>query len=99
MRRRLLVHLLASCALASFASPMRPAASEETLEERMKLGHCPCSQGKACWHYLRTPLRVPEDPCRCGLCRSGGSCESKERPEGWSAACMGSQREECFWKR
>jgi HEAT repeat protein len=83
---------------ASFARP-GPVSTEETLEERLRPGHCPCSQGKACWHYLRSPLRPPEDPCRCGFCRVGGDCSSKERPEGWSAACMGSQREECFWKR
>jgi HEAT repeat protein len=99
MNRRTPLFLLAVALGVSLGGAPAPAAPEETLEERLKPGHCPCAQGKACWHFLRTPLRVPEDPCRCGFCRSGGNCSSKERPDGWSAACMGSQKEECFWKR
>src|SRR5262245_10695901 len=71
----------------------------ETLEERMKPGHCGCVDGAACWHYLRSPLRIPEDPCRCGLCSVKGDCSSKEKPAGWSADCAGSQKPECFYKR
>ena len=67
--------------------------------DRMKPGHCGCVEGKACWHYLRTPLRPPEDPCRCGLCAVKGDCSTKDRPSGWSGECMGAQKPECFWKR
>ncbi len=77
---------------------VRPLGAEEP-EDRMKPGHCGCSEGKACWHYLRTPLRPPEDPCRCGLCAAKGDCSTKDRPEGWSGDCMGSQKLPCFWKR
>jgi hypothetical protein len=77
-----------------------PAArAEDDPVDRMKPGHCGCGAGRACWHYLRTPLRPPEDPCRCGLCAAKGNCSTKERPDGWSGACMGSQDVECFWKR
>ena len=68
-------------------------------EGRLKPGHCPCAGGKACWHFLRSPLRPPEDPCRCGICALKGDCSTKDRPEGWGAQCMGSQKPACFWKR
>ena len=77
---------------------LRASAADEP-KDRMAPGHCGCSEGKACWHYLRSPIRPPEDPCRCGLCASKGDCSSKERPEGWSAECMGSPKLSCFWKR
>lgn len=85
--------------LGWLALGLSASVSGETTAERMKPGHCPCSEGKACWHYLRTPLTPPEDPCRCGLCAAKGNCSAKDRPEGWSATCMGSQKPECFWKR
>jgi HEAT repeat protein len=85
--------------LAWTAGLLRSSAAEESPTERTKLGHCGCSQGEACWHYLRTPLRPPEDPCRCGVCLAKGDCSTRERPEGWGATCMGSQKPECFWKR
>ncbi len=77
---------------------VRPSRAEEP-EDRLKPGHCGCSEGKACWHYLRTPLRPPEDPCRCGLCIAKGDCSTKDRPEGWPGDCMVSQKLPCFWKR
>ena len=76
-----------------------PVGADDPPEDRMKPGHCGCSEGKACWHYLRTPMRPPEDPCRCGLCASKGDCSTKERPTGWGADCTGSQKPPCFWKR
>ncbi len=85
--------------LGWLAVALSASASGETTAERMKPGHCACSEGKACWHYLRSPLTPPEDPCRCGLCAAKGNCSSKDRPEGWSGACMGSQKPACFWKR
>src|SRR5438046_1034879 len=75
------------------------SADEPPAKDRMTPGHCGCVEGKACWHYLRTPIRPPEDPCRCGFCLAKGDCSSMERPEGWSGACMGSQKLPCFWKR
>ena len=87
---------------ALFAGTERlfPAASgEEGYLERLKPGHCPCAEGQACWHYLRSPLKPPTDKCRCGCCLAGGSCETKDRPKGTSGLCWGSAKEECFWKR
>jgi hypothetical protein len=81
---------------------LRASVADEPKDEpkdRMTPGHCGCSEGKACWHYLRTPLRPPEDPCRCGFCAVKGDCSSKDRPDGWSGLCMGSQKLPCFWKR
>lgn len=66
---------------------------------RLKPGHCPCDQGQACWHYLRSPMKPPTDRCRCGCCLAGGTCEGRERPKGTSGACWSSGKEECFWKR
>lgn len=94
-----LVRAVAVLLLAVWTGGLAPARAEESLAERMKPGHCGCSQGEACWHYLRSPLRPPEDPCRCGLCAAAGNCSTKDRPDGWSAECTGSQRPECFWKR
>jgi hypothetical protein len=74
-------------------------ARGDAYEERVKPGHCPCAEGQACWHYLRSPLKPPADKCRCGCCLSGGTCESRDRPKGTSAACWASPKEECFWKR
>lgn len=68
-------------------------------EERLKPGHCPCAEGQACWHYLRAPMKIPLDKCRCGCCLAGGTCETRDRPKGTSGACWGSPKEECFWKR
>ena len=93
------LRLLAVLALVVWTGGVRPAGAEESPAERMKLGHCGCKEGEACWHYLRSPLRPPEDPCRCGLCAAAGNCGTKERPEGWGADCTGSQKPECFWKR
>jgi len=77
----------------------RETGADDPPVDRMKPGHCGCDEGKACWHYLRSPLRPPEDPCRCGLCSVKGDCSSKEKPHGWSAECMSSQKLPCFWKR
>lgn len=77
---------------------MRPARGD-AYDDRVKPGHCPCAEGQACWHYLRSPLRPPLDKCRCGCCLAGGTCEARERPKGTSAACWSSDKEECFWKR
>jgi len=77
----------------------RSAQGEEGYLERLKPGHCPCDQGQACWHYLRSPLKPPIDKCRCGCCLAGGTCEGRDRPKGTSGACWGSGKEECFWKR
>ncbi len=68
-------------------------------EDRTKPGHCACAKGNATWEYLRSPLPRPEDPVRCGLLLSGGSCANEPRPAGTSAACWGSQKVECFWRR
>jgi HEAT repeat protein len=79
-------------------APATPARSD-AWEERVEPGHCPCEGGQACWHYLRAPMRPPEDPCRCGVCIAGGDCSGRARPKGTSAACWGSAKEECFLKR
>ncbi len=66
-----------------------PVGADDPPADRMKPGHCGCVEGKACWHYLRTPLRPPEDPCRCGLCAVKGDCSTKDRPPGWSGRVHG----------
>jgi hypothetical protein len=83
-------------ALLAF-TPAAPGA--ESLTERLAPGHCGCEQGQGCWNYLGAPMRRPQDPPWCGLCRSGGNCASRERPKGTSGLCWGSTKEECFWKR
>ncbi|MHC5012021.1 MAG: HEAT repeat domain-containing protein, partial [Planctomycetota bacterium] len=92
------LRLLPILLLVLLLRPTSTARGDE-YEDRLRPGHCPCAEGQACWHYLRSPMRPPADPCRCGLCLAGGNCETKPRPRGTSAACWGSQREECFWKR
>ena len=61
--------------------------------------HCTCAKGKGCWHYLRSPLRPPEDPCRCPVCSPHGTCAARAAPEGWSEECMNAPRIPCFWLR
>ncbi len=97
IRALLCAGLAALCVV--LAPPRGPARADDEPPDRMRLGHCGCVEGKACWHYLRSPLRPPEDPCRCGLCKAKGTCGQKDRPDGWSAECMGSQKAPCFWKR
>jgi HEAT repeat protein len=98
MTRRFLLLLAAFAAGLAATSPPR-AARGDAYEERVKPGHCPCAEGQACWHYLRSPMRPPADKCRCGCCLAGGTCEARDRPKGTSGVCWGSAREECFWKR
>jgi HEAT repeat protein len=78
---------------------IRAAGGEESPTQRMKAGHCGCQAGEACWHYLRAPMKPPEDPCRCGVCANQGSCGGHPRPKDWSAECMASDEVACFWKR
>ena len=85
--------------LLAWAGVLLRASAAGEPKDRMTPGHCGCVENKACWHFLRSPLRPPEDPCRCGLCASKGDCSSMPRPEGWSGECMGSQKPACFWKR
>jgi hypothetical protein len=75
------------------------ARAADAPDDRLKLGHCGCDAGQACYHYLRAPFRAPEDPCRCGMCLGGGSCGAQRRPEGWPAGCMDVADAACFWKR
>ncbi len=78
---------------------LRFVGAADTPDERMKPGNCPCVTGKACWHYLRSPMKPPEDPCRCGVCAAGGTCGGKSAPDAWPPGCMESPKVECFWKR
>src|SRR5262245_54440991 len=86
-------------ALTLLVAPWAGGDYREDYEARVKPGHCPCEGGNACWHYLRTVSKPPEDPCRCGMCLAGGNCSAQERPKGTSGACWGSGKPECFWKR
>ena len=61
--------------------------------------HCECAKGKGCWHYLRSPLRPPEDPCRCTLCSTHGTCGARAAPPGWGEECMNAPRLPCFFLR
>ncbi len=74
-------------------------AADPPPDERMKPGTCLCATGKGCWHYLRAPMKPPEDPCRCGVCAAGGTCGGKPPPDAWPPACLESPKVECFWKR
>ena len=93
------LRLAAVTCLLLFVGGVRLARSEDPPLPRFKPGHCACREGKACWHYLRSPLRPPEDPCPCGLCQVKGDCSSNPKPEAWTTECTGSQKVECFWKR
>jgi hypothetical protein len=93
--KRLLAIALVSVWIGPGASP----AGADAPDPRLKAGPCRCAEGKACRHYLRSPMRPPEDPCRCGACVGGGNCSMHARPKGWSAECMESDTVECFWKR
>ena len=92
-------HVLCMLLLGVWLGGIRAIHAGETPEQRMKPGHCGCQSGGACWHYLRAPMRVPEDPCRCGLCAGGGSCAGHEPPPGWSLDCVNSPSPDCFWRR
>src|SRR5438045_266494 len=89
----------AAIVLVWMVALLRPTGAAEPLKERLKPGHCPCAAGKSCWHYLRSPLKPPEDPCHCGLCRAKGNCSTMPKPENVSADCWNSQDLACFWKR
>ncbi|MFV1958431.1 MAG: HEAT repeat domain-containing protein [Planctomycetota bacterium] len=54
--------------------------------------------GHACWPYLRSPLRRPAD-ANCARCEEGADDKTLPRPKGASAACWGSKKKPCFWKR
>lgn len=97
--RSLLLTLSLAALFLAVEHLSRPAQGEEGYLERLKPGHCPCAEGQACWHYLRSPLKPPIDQCRCGCCIAGGTCEGRDRPKGTSGACWSSGKEECFWKR
>jgi len=99
LRMRRWLHLAAFVCLAWLTGGLRVARSEDPPPPRFKLGHCGCKEGKACWHFLRSPMRPPEDPCVCGLCLAKGDCSTNPKPDKWSADCAGSQKPECFWKR
>jgi len=75
------------------------SAKADEYEDRLEPGRCLCDQGKATWEYLRSPLARPEDPPRCGLLLSGGSCANRPRPKGTSGVCWGSSKVDCFWRR
>ncbi len=96
---RTLLRLAAFACLVLLVGGVRVARSADPWPRQTKPGHCACREGKACWHYLRSPFRVPEDPCGCGLCQIKGDCSTNPKPDGWTAECMGSQKPDCFWKR
>ncbi len=91
---------------AVFVAPLlnsAPAQGDEEKEthyvKKRKLGRCLCKDGQGSWEYLRSPMRPPADPDRCGLLLAKGNCSSKDRPKGTSGVCWGSQKKECFFKR
>ena len=93
---------LAATFLIAFPSSPHPAESKEDetiYVQRRKLGRCICHTGQGSWQFLRSPMRPPADPYRCGLLLSGGDCKVRQRPRGTSGACWGHQSKECFWKR
>ena len=92
---RPLLRLAAFLCLVLLVGGVRIARSADPWPRQTKPGHCACREGKACWHYLRSPLRVPEDPCGCGLCQIKGDCSANPKPDGWTTECMGSQKPEC----
>lgn len=78
--------------------PVVPILGDD-YEERQKPGVCWCEKGNASWAYLRSPLKPPQEPSRCGLLRHGGNCAKRARPKGTSGTCWGSGKVDCFWKR
>jgi HEAT repeat protein len=85
--------------LAMWLGGVWTARAGETPEQRMKPGHCGCQASDGCWHYLRAPMKLPEDPCRCGLCTVNGNCSGRPLPKDWSLECANCTTPECFWKR
>ncbi len=98
----LLLPVLAALFLAPLLSSA-PAQGDDDKEthyvKKRKPGRCLCRDGQASWEYLRSPMRPPADPPRCGLLIANGDCASKDRPRGTSGVCWGSQKKECFFKR
>ena len=62
-------------------------------------GKCKCSEGHGSWEYLRSPMKPPNDPARCGLLLNKGNCANRPPPKGTSAACWSGSKKECFFKR
>jgi HEAT repeat protein len=61
---------------------------------------CVCEHREACYHFLNSPVAVPDDPCPCAKC-AGGDVHSpgEQVPDGWNEACFASNRLDCFLKR
>ncbi|MDJ0975480.1 MAG: HEAT repeat domain-containing protein, partial [Planctomycetota bacterium] len=106
-RRRLLLHVALGC-LATWlfvgvgmAAPSKIATAGigDDYEERLKPGVCWCHKGQGTWAYLRSPLKPPKEPPRCGLLLHGGDCGKRPRPKGQRAMCWSGNKKSCFWKR
>ncbi len=90
---------LVALAIGTSAPASRAADPPPTPVAPAAPARCTCAKGKACWHYLGSPLRPPEDPCRCALCSTRGTCAGRAAPEGWTEECANSPRVSCFWLR
>ncbi|MDJ0976315.1 MAG: HEAT repeat domain-containing protein [Planctomycetota bacterium] len=97
------LYLLVPLLAALFLLPDFEAEAKEDepllYKTQSKRGYCECAKGQGSWEFLRSPMRPPADPARCGLLLANGDCSGKPRPKGTPGGCWGSQKKECFFKR
>lgn len=102
MRRA--IYLLVPALALAFLLPLQDAQSKDKdkpllYKTQSKRGFCECEKGQGSWEYLRSPMKPPADPARCGLLLNKGNCSTQARPKGTPGNCWGGQSKECFFKR
>ena len=61
---------------------------------------CTCRAKNACYHYLRAPVRPPDDPCGCRKCEEVSRHDGVEVPRGWHRPCFAlANHMDCFLRR
>lgn len=100
---RILTYLLVPALALAFLLPLHEAESKEKApllyKTQSKKGYCECEKGQGSWEYLRSPMKPPADPARCGLLLNNGDCSGQARPKGTPGTCWGASSKECFFKR
>jgi len=75
-------------------------ASAQDEEPASDVARCHCVHREACYHFLNAPVSAPDDRCSCEKYETAGRHKAgREIPKGWNAACMASNRMDCFLKR
>lgn len=95
-RHALLLLALAVC----FAAPRATTArADDDDPDAAADASCHCAEGRACYHYLRAPLRPPEGSCFCPACDPDHPHAGDKCPKGWNPLCFATRNMDCFLKR